>query len=180
MDLEQWALMRPTITTAISFAAFILSVGQLLYSLMTSRRAITIRILEYCPREEATYFLVSVENRSRLPIAITRIILDVDAGVDCAATPKWIGTERHTKTEHLSDGNWTKIVDGEYVRYSLALPICLPSLGAVSGDVWFDVGKASLPLDATHLNFRVHTNRGRLRKRRLLLPVATLSHISSQ
>lgn len=172
-------LCLDNVTTAITVVTFFLTAAQLLHSFFTCRKAITVRVLEFCPRDEAVYFLVSFENNSRLPIAITRIILDVDGGVDCIPISKWIGTNQRSHTEHHNDGSVEKVVEWQNVRYTLSIPISLPGLGAVSGDVWFDVSQSSLPPVPKQLSFLVHTNRGRLRRMTLQLPEATRSHMTS-
>lgn len=79
---------------------------------------------------EITLCFVYIENKSRLPIAITRIVLlSGENEVDCVPFPTWVLDDtRRSGKEIISRKSY----------YSMQMPIAISALGAVSGYVFFN------------------------------------------
>lgn len=172
MDGEIKIIVWPpkiTIELIISVLALLLSLALAVHQLYFERKQLKVRIAKYFRNCENVHFLMVFENRSRLPISVTKITLCVGDGIDCEYLPKWIGSERET----LFGGKSEARID----FYTLQVPISLHGLGAQSGYILFDGPLPDLPVGAKSVTFRVHTSRGRARKIELELPTGDTFHL---
>lgn len=137
----------------IGIAGFVLSVATWVYTLVKDRSRIRITVYEWRGLGDTAFFLVCFENLSRLPIAITRVSLLMNgAKCDCEPVPKLVRERSRTIGDSVVERNQ---------EYSVELPIDLAPLSACSGILLFE-GLPHIPAStATHVIFRVHTNRGR-------------------
>lgn len=143
---------------------FVMSLFGLVCTWSRNRKRLHISILDIKSFNDVTFLRMIFENKSRLPIAITRIALILNGKtIDCTPNPTVVYEEvrRDAKKEII----------GTDVEKSYSLPVQLSELGAVSGLVLFE-RLQELPEDsATHLTFLIATNRGKAFQRTLELPV---------
>ena len=140
------------ITFGIAVAGFLMSLATWIHTFLSQRKNIRIRITECKSDDEITLCFVHIENKSRLPIAITRIVLLSEQNeVDCVPFPTWgLDDTRRSGKEIISRKSY----------YSMQMPIAISALGAVSGYVLFQSDQRMIPDDAKLLNLKVYTNRG--------------------
>ncbi|MCO7137682.1 hypothetical protein NIF40_09110 [[Clostridium] leptum] len=155
-------ILKENLVAIISGLAFILSLSSWIYTFITQRKKLSIRLVEAKSKNEMTILQVLIENRSRLPISITRIQLVInEESIDCVTTPEIV---LETKT---SQG---KEVISRRDYYSMDMPINIGSLGAVGGYLLFRGPQCMLPNDATSVILVVCANRGRPFQTTLPLP----------
>jgi hypothetical protein len=138
----------------IAVMAFVMSALTWVFALINQRRQLKIRIVLYCNVSQYHYFLVSLENLSRLPILISQIYMVHTSGekLECRVIPKRIyDTIKTSGNNELSR---------ETIK-NMQLPIQLASLGGLSGYLAFEDHQKMLPSLTTDVNFEVHSNRGR-------------------
>ena len=135
------------ITFGIAVAGFLMSLATWILTFLSQRKNIGIRITECKSDDEITLCFVHIENKSRLPIAITRIVLlSGENEVDCVPFPTWVLDDtRRSGKEIISRKSY----------YSMQMPIAISALGAVSGYVLFQSDQRMLPDDAKLLNLKV-------------------------
>lgn len=152
------------VTFVIAIAGFLLSLASWIKDFITQRVRLDVRIsaANANPRHPGIFCYLAVTNRSRLPITITNIALDQEAGqTACVAVPKHV-VERTRK-----EGN--VVVDRQSER-STTMPVQLQSLGGAMILVLFESLPEAIPTDATSLNLVICTNRGRPKRMTLPLP----------
>lgn len=142
-----------TLTDFLAACGFAMSLSTWIYTAMSNRQKLSFRIHEAKNITGGSIFFMQIENLSRIPVAVTRIQLEICGQFfDCIAIPTFImGTTDRVGSE----------VVGEKAFYSMQIPIEISSLGAVSGYIFFDNPQAVLPADSTAVNFLIHTNRGK-------------------
>ena len=147
---------------------FVMSLFGLVCTWHRNRKRLHISILDIKSFNDVTFLRIMFENKSRLPIAITRVALLLNGKIiDCTPNPTIVYEEvrRDAKKEII----------GTDVEKSYPLPIQLSELGAISGLVLFE-RLQELPEDsATNLTFLIATNRGKAFQRTLELPVGWAS-----
>lgn len=152
------------ITAIIAALGFLLSLVTAIRQFILDRKAIHIRIVGYRYAPEMVKFVMVFENRSRLPISVTRIALISDAGkeqeIDCEYLCVLVGVDRWT------DQNSQEVVR----RYNLPVPISLAGLQGCSGFVLFDSPSHGLTAESKSATFLIHTSRGNQRRMTLELP----------
>ena len=155
-----------TITLIIAVSAFLLSLGSWIHALVTQRVALTMRIMGYYSVMEETVFFMEIENNSRLSIAVTQIIINPKSenAKSCNLLSKPLFSY---KNDQMAEAN---------IMYSLAPPINIMPLGAVSGFIVFKEKKSFLLADAKQVNFLIYTNRGKKIDMSLELPPSELDH----
>lgn len=141
-----------TFELIISILAFLLSSILAIHQLYFERRQLKIRIVEAYRNSANVHFLMVFENRSRLPISITKISLCVGGGIECEHLPKMIGIERYAYFRDCPP----KLAE----IYSLEVPIVLQGLGALGGYILFDDPVPALPVDAKSATFLIQASRG--------------------
>lgn len=101
------------------------------------------------------------ENRSELPISITRIRV--------LANSEWYDSEaRNYLIEETSYKVGKSTIKEKYI-WNTILPVNLPSLGAVSGYLVFLIPPDTLSNNETVLTFEISTNRGKAVRKTLSL-----------
>lgn len=141
----------------ISVITFVMSAASWIRVFLVERRRLRFTVQLFKAREHTAYMVLMIENKSRMPIAISRISLKLNGKLaDCTPFPaKVIGT---------------KSADVETSTYSAKIPIQLDGLSSTSCIVLFEDIPSEIPSLSTHLNFEVLTNRGRTVKKTLQLP----------
>ena len=143
---------RQTILFVISGLAFVMSLSNWIHTWVTQRKKLRISISQYQGNVKCNLFYLAIENLSRLPIAISRIILIVDGKeYECTAVPKK-AVEVVSKTGGVENSR--------RIYESLAMPISLTSLGSAHGYIPFEENQQVFPPPPTVVTFRVYTNRG--------------------
>lgn len=148
-------MSNQTLAVIISLLALILSASMWVYTLVTHRKNVSIKIEWYIHHDSCPQFYVLFENRSRLPISFTRVALKAPGGeiIDCVPVPERIFTR-------------TRCVNGEIVDrrsfYSLPMPISVDSLGAVGGFVYFVSDQQLFQNPPKIVTFLICTNRGKI------------------
>lgn len=150
------------ITFGIAVVSFFMSLASWIKDFITQRKHIECKILEIKSYQDITFFRMIIENRSRLPIAIARMILVVnDKKFDCTLKPTIISEQvRRVRKE---------VIDRK-TEFSQAFPIQLLELGAINGIILFEKMQELPENSATHLTFLISTNRGNPMKMILELP----------
>ena len=151
-------LSRDNILGAISIAAFIMSSATWIASFVSGRRRLIITPKLYShgvPSSEkpALYLLfVMLENKSKLPIAITDIAVVAQGGLvpcDPISVPYF-----HARTRSGDE------ITYERHAYSLGLPVAISGLSAASGVLIFADRLQQLESDAKEWTLRLGTTRG--------------------
>jgi hypothetical protein len=159
----KWLLERENITFVIAVAGFAMSAASWVFTLVTQHKKIAITVSRWNCIEDVCFFYIGIENRSRLPISITKVELQTgDTWVTCTLHPEFI----HSDTQHDSSG----AVIASRVYYSLDMPIQIDSLGAACGYLLFQGPRQMLETTSTQATVRVSTNRGAAKKMKLRLP----------
>lgn len=161
-------LSLDTLVDMAGVLGFILSVAGWIYTWVKNRKKIKISILDIKSYEDVTFLFMVFENKSRLPVAITRVALMMgNRTVECTPMP----TEICKKTHKDEKGNIISID----IEKSMQIPIQLQELGAVSGQILFENLEELPEASATSLNFLIATNRGKAFQTTLELPVGWAS-----
>lgn len=129
---------------------------------VSQRKNIHGRILSIKSYSDVTYVYLALENRSRLPIAVTSIDLVLNQSTyTCTALPTLVSsTTRRCKDTILKYAE----------EYSTSLPIRIQQLGAASILALFENMNQLPPDDATTLMLVIYTNRGKPVQMTLELP----------
>lgn len=150
------------ITQIIAIVGFLISIYNLAISVMTQRKNFDIRIYGIKSYKDVTFLNIGIENKSRLAIAITQMILICgEERIPCTAVPTLVCTNT------LREGN--NIISMKQT-FSSPLPLTVSGMAAQSALVLFENMK-ELPADeATSLTVEVCTNRGQPVRMKLELP----------
>lgn len=152
--------MLNIIANIAGIIGFVLSTINFTYFFIIRRKKLSIRFDKISIKDSdndlsCAKVKFTVENKSQLPISLTRIqLLANDTLYDCELLPQ-VAEELVRK-----NNNNGKIFD----RYSLKTvhtPINLPALSAFSGYFAFLIPQGSLSNSDKHLTFRICTNRGK-------------------
>lgn len=159
--MPTWLTMQ-NITFVIAVAGFLMSLATWVKDFVSQRKNLAGRILGIKSYANVTYMDLALENRSRLPIAITHFRLLLGEKIfDCAPLPTLVSAKEQRRGNEL-----VKRTE----EYSTALPIQLLSLGATNCLVLFERLPVLPPNDATHLTLLIGTNRGKEVRMTLPLP----------
>lgn len=158
----KWLLVRENITFLIAVLGFLLSIGNLAFSLISHRRSFKLHVYDIKTFQDVLFMNVGIENRSRLSVSIMRVSLVQGKNKHfCTATPTLI----YKETTRLG-----ATITSEKETLSTPLPINVPGLGAQSAIILFE-GLQDLPKDdATNLTVVIRSNRGCSSKMKLQLP----------
>lgn len=150
------------ITFWIAVAGFVMSLATWIKDLLTQRKKLAAHVLHLKVVKDELHMHLLIENRSRLPISVTRLeLIQGKVRTSCTALPSLMFRS------FISSGN---TVSNERRDYSTPLPYSLSSLGAMTVLVRFEDLEQTPPLDATNLTLAVSTNRGRKVQMKLELP----------
>lgn len=152
---------RENITFILALVGSIGTVSGWVYSFATSRKNISINVIAYSALQDKVLFYLSLANKSRLPISITALSVQID-GVyyPCKHIPQKVAS-----TQRTVNG---KIVSS-YDYFSLQIPIELGSLGSTSGYILFVLPKGVCMPDSKTLNLQISSNRGKAIETKLSL-----------
>ena len=141
------------VTFIIAVCGFLLSLTTWIKDIVSQRQNISVSISQASSYNSVTYFFMHFANHSRLPVAITQIVLKNNGhSVNAVSIPTFIfGETNRVSGNEIS--SWR--------LYSLQLPICIPGLGAESGYILFAEPEAFLPEQSTQVTLAVSTNRRR-------------------
>ncbi len=141
----------------IAYGALIISSINLIWIIISHSRKIGVQIISYRDHKFPNYywscFGIMIENNSRLPISISRIIID-NFNTKCE-----FNKQQLTETTKKS-GDVIKSI--EYT-YSVQLPLNIPGLDSKLENFIF---KSKVEIKKTDkLNITVITNRGKIKKK---------------
>lgn len=162
-----------TIGSITGVLGFIISVINFAYFFIIRRKNLNIRfgdigVREYYTPNDLLKVQFSFENKSQLPISITRVQLVINGTYyDCLRLPVIIEEVERKRNNVVYDRDTIK---------STSTPLNLPSLGASSGFLSFQVPRGSLSNDETALTFRICTNRGKAIQKTFALHEDLLIH----
>lgn len=154
--------MPAIISLIISIISIVISLYNFIVNLVSHHRRINIRI-ENCwiskyDTTDTLVIYISVENKSQLPISITRLQVVIQNKYhDSNFLPDHIG-----KTSIGSENK-------ENHFYTSRLPINLASLSSVKEHFAFDIPRNSIKKDEKVLEFKICTNRGKAITKKLLI-----------
>lgn len=156
-----WLTMQ-NVTFAIAVVGFLMSLASWIKDFISQRQNLAGHILGMKSYADVTYIYLELENRSRLPVAVTSIDLIFNHSIyTCTAIPKLVSsTTKRSKTEIIK---YTE-------ELSTPIPIQLQQLGATVALVLFEKVNPLPPDDTTALTLVVHTNRGKPIQMTLELP----------
>ena len=156
------SITREDVVAVISVLAFVLSLSSWAHAFITQRRKLSFRITEAKSNNEVSIIYILIENRSRLPVSVTRISLVTERGcVDCVLIPELVLESKRTRGGQLID---------KHNYFSMEMPISISSLGAASGFLLFRGEGCMIPKSSTSVTLKVCTNRGRAFQMTIPLP----------
>lgn len=155
-------LSKGNLSVWIASISFVMSLVTWIRTFIVEHKNIKIKVQFFRVKEHTAYMFLLVENKSRLPIAISDIVLrQGKERIHCRPFP----TEIITRTLKVNG----KVVE-KPPKCSDSIPVQLNGLSSKSCIVLFeDIPEEILPT-STRLNFEVSTNRGMRVKRKLQLP----------
>lgn len=136
---------------------FFISLFNLIYVITKNKRHIEMGISEYklasfFQNQKLARIWIEIENKSRLPISITRITL-------LAGKHRINVYNRPHKVFEITTRKGSQVTSSN-VSYSVQLPIVISPLGAFSGDICFVLTGDTLQEDETNLTLEIGTTRG--------------------
>ena len=149
-------ITRENITLALAILGSFGTLSSWFFVLLKNRKNLKMHIVGHRFSEDNHSLLIYTmfENKSRLPISITGIYVEIgNVLYSCEKIP--IVTFEETVR------NRNQIISRREYR-SMTLPISIPELGGTSGYVYFEFPATSEQLPSTHLNFQLSTNRGKI------------------
>lgn len=129
------------------------------FSLISTRKSINVRISKAYLYDNSILLHILIDNKSRLPITITRISLVIGNNIFSTfdtQTQIYRG-ERKCKGEVLSVNT----------IYSPTFPIEIGSLGGTNCYPYFELSPEAFETLSTELTLQFHTNRGMVKKKKL-------------
>lgn len=158
------------ISTYVALAGFIISVINSVYLISSNsfKISLVLKSFAFCDNHDGhpTYFELTIENKSRVPISISRMFLIINSQ---KYEFQW-ETERIGHFEFKTNGKVTE----EYSTYSLTLPQNITGMGAIGGFFFVPTDDSITKTDFlnSQLWIEIHTNRG---KKRFKVDLAKLS-----
>ena len=151
------------ITFVIAVASFLMSLSSWVYSIITNRKNISIVIRDIKTYNNTTILNMSFENKSQLPISITRIAMVVHGSkTDCTVTD--------VPMIEINKKNGDGSIYGYDELRCLPIPIHLSELGSAGGFILFENVPDLPEPSSTHLTLLIATNRGRAIEKQFPLP----------
>lgn len=138
---------------------FVIAAINAIYYFVHNRKKITLHISRYkylknyyegLPWAHITF---CVENKSQLPIAITRLILCVDG--------KKYNNDYYSREVFTEKRKINEEIISQHSHYSTMLPVTVPPMGALGIDLLFRLSPSVLSTPEKNLTFEVYTNRGK-------------------
>ena len=160
-----------TIGSITGILGFIISIINFAYFFVIRRKKLNIRfgdigVREYYSPNDILKVHFSFENKSQLPISVTRIQLIINEQLyDCYRIPVVIEEVIRKRNNEVYDKDTLK---------SVHTPVNLSPLNAESGFFAFLIPRGILSNDETALTFRICTNRGKAIQKTFVLHEDTL------
>ena len=151
-------LTQENITLALSIFGSIGTLITFISSYLSKRKNLKINIISatYKKSLDRLILVITFENRSCLPIAVTSISVTLHGEkLEPLRHPHCVGEYTQTHGKEVVDRKFT---------YNLDIPVGIQQLGAVSGHILFDVSPTELENHSTPLTLSVHSTRGRVQK----------------
>lgn len=155
-------LSKGNISVWIASISFVMSLVTWIRTFIVEHKNIKLKVQFFRANDRTAYMFLLVENKSRLPIAISDIIIrQGKERAHCCPFP----TEIITGQRKVSG----KLIE-KPPKCSDSIPIQLNGLSSKSCIVLFEDIPLAIPQTSTHLNFEVLTNRGMKVRKKLPLP----------
>lgn len=149
---------RENITLALSIFGSVGTLVTFISSFLTKRKNLKVVFNSSAYRKEIHWLIlvITFENRSRLPIAITSISAILNGKeIKPIRYPHCVGEYTHRVGPEVIDKKF---------EYNLKLPADIQQLSAVSGYILFDVSPKDFENLSTPLTLLVHSTRGKVQK----------------
>lgn len=159
-------ITRIRLLAFVSVAAFVMSGLTWISTFVHQRKRLSVFLLEYFQEPTRLNLMLSIENKSRLPISISRISILLD-GKEYLCSYRSIKVLEFAATEK----GVRKVTES---HFSLPFPIPIFSLGAVGGYLTFPDFPRISENPPTPLTLRVYTNRGRPKR---MKPLSGYRHL---
>lgn len=147
------------IRTYIALAGFIISTVNSIYLIGTNSFNINLiqKSYAFCEREQChpAYFEFSIENKSRLPVSISRIYLIVDNNkYEFQWEKQRIGRHEFRTGNEVTEA---------YSTYSITLPQVIQGCGVVGGFFYVETEESLIEKDFlnSEISVEIHTNKGK-------------------
>lgn len=145
MDIFDW----------MSIAAFAMTTITWLYGWWNSKERVEMRVTHYIPFPTAHAFYVTIENRSKSPLLISKIILFNEI------SQTYIESYVFSKEVfRVGSRSGEEVLESER-RHTIPLPISLPGHSGLSGYLEFPDDQQTLSELSIAANFQLHTSRDR-------------------
>lgn len=157
-DFISATFTRENMTLALSIFGSVGTLITFISSYLTKRKNLKICITSCVYRKDLRrlIFVVTFENRSRLPIAITSISAIINTkNVESLSYPYHVGDYVYRSGKEILDSK---------IEYNLKLPADISQLSALSGYVLFELSPEEIESLATPLTLLIHSTRGRVQK----------------
>lgn len=152
---------QENITLALSIFGFIGTLITFIANFLVYRKNLRINLISstYKKALHRLILVITFENRSRLPIAISSISATINGSeLELLSHPHCVGEYTQTHGKEVVDRKFT---------YNLDIPVGIQQLDAVSGHILFDVSPTELENLSTPLILSIHSTRGRVQKNEL-------------
>lgn len=154
---------RENITLILSIFGSVGTLITFLVSYITKRKNLKINVNSVVYKKTSKWLaiVISFENRSQLPIAITSITLFVDEFEYIAVKyPMQVGEYIHHKGKEIIDRKFD---------YNLKIPADISQLSALSGCILFNISQEVIQTVSTPMTLVIHSTRGSAQKIELQL-----------
>ena len=153
MLFDIYSRLGSLITFLIAVAGFVISVCVCIKDIVVNRRSLQLDIVGLCAFQSSLAAIVSIANRSRLPITVTGITLMAGSReIPCLTVPKQI-----IQVDHRRNG----IIYKSDVKMTSDFPAVLQGLGGRSLYLLFEELPDTSQIASTGVTLRVFSNRGR-------------------
>lgn len=145
----------------ISFILGLIGSAGTVFNILNSRKRLICSVSKSVYRTDiqTLVLVVCFENRSRLPISVTNMTIDINGTEqDFEEYPRCVSYYRKQVGNETIDRN---------ILYNLNFPVSLSQFGAVSGYLLFDISQEDFEKLPTQMNLKVHSTRWMVQKKRL-------------
>ena len=144
-------------TEILGVIGFVMSVVSAAIAWRNQRKRMRLSVLDYIYGDSFVSVFILVENLSRLPIAITSILIEDRGGkMNCCEIEP-------VKVKVFTSRTGKEITSQEIFK-TIALPVQLQPLGAQNGYLEFRRISSKPLTPGTGVSFQINTNRGQINK----------------
>lgn len=151
-------LTQENITLALSIFGSVGALVTFISSYLSKRKNLKINITSstYKKIMRKLILMITFENRSSLPIAVTSISTTLhNTKIEPVRFPHCVG--------EYTQRNGNEVIDRKFT-YNLQIPVDIQQFGATSGYILFDISPEDLRNLSTPLILQFHSTRGRVQQ----------------